>query len=94
MYDHPRYEMRLPVRVPKLFPRLRTIDQGRLLRILFRRIIIDTQGKVIDFEMHPPFAYLTLLNNPPPEKPPKGGNEPIIWAGLRCFQPELSVEQS
>ena len=83
------HALRLLVRIPRLFPRLRTIDQGRLLRILFRRIIIDTQGKVIDFEMHPPFAYLTLLNNPHPEKPSRSKNEPIIWAGLRCFQPEL-----
>ena len=74
------HALRLLVQIPRLFPRLRTIDQGRLLRILFRRIIIDTQGKIIDFELHPPFAYLTLLNNPPPEKP--SGMETSQSSGL------------
>jgi hypothetical protein len=54
---------------PQLFVRLETREQGRLLQILFRCIIIDTQGKVIDFDLNPPFMYLSSLSGAPPHNP-------------------------
>jgi hypothetical protein len=40
--------------------RLETREQGRLLQILFRCIIIDPQGRVIGFDLNPPFMYLSV----------------------------------
>ncbi len=42
---------------PQLFGRLETNDLNKLLQILFRRIIIDMQGKVVDFDL----MYLSYL---------------------------------
>lgn len=47
---------------PRLFERLDTRHQWRLLQILLRHIIIDTQGKIVELELNPPFVYLTSLN--------------------------------
>jgi hypothetical protein len=62
--------------VPRVFDRLEIPEQERLLRILFRRIIIDTQGKVVDFELNSPFVYLTCLTEslPPRSKNGRGGS--------------------
>jgi hypothetical protein len=49
----------------RLFERLERPEQRRLLQILFKRIIIDTQGKIRDVELNPPFAYLTTLSSAP-----------------------------
>jgi Recombinase len=51
--------------VSRLFDRLDKTDQRRLLQILFKRIIIDTQGRICSVELNSPFAYLTALPNAP-----------------------------
>jgi hypothetical protein len=47
--------------VLSLFERLDKAKQARLLQILFARIIIDTQGTILEFELNPPFMYLHQL---------------------------------
>jgi hypothetical protein len=47
--------------LPRLYHRLDTGDRRRLLHILFKRIIIDTQGQLVEVQLHPPFTYLTQL---------------------------------
>lgn len=75
---------------PKLFDRLETLDQLRLLRILFRRIIIDTHGQIVEHELNPPFVYLTSLGGPPIGEGPQGpdftGQNEV---GSRQVQPAL-----
>ncbi len=51
--------------VPRLFERLDKTDQRRLLQILFKRIIIDTQGRICSVDLNSPFAYLAALPNAP-----------------------------
>lgn len=43
---------------PRLFERLEPAQQARVLQILFARIIIDTQGQIIETALNPPFTYL------------------------------------
>jgi hypothetical protein len=45
-----------------LFVRLDLKQKWRLLQILFRHIIIDTQGQVVDLELNAPFVYLISLH--------------------------------
>jgi hypothetical protein len=74
---------------PQLFVRLETREQGRLLQILFRRIIIDTRGTVVDFALNPPFVYLSSLNGAPPHSPPGREFAQENGAGSGQFQPAL-----
>jgi hypothetical protein len=48
-------------KLPVLYKNLEEQDKVKLLQILVRRISIDCNGKIIDFELHPPFAYLNVL---------------------------------
>jgi len=74
---------------PQLFSRLELGEQGRLLQILFRRIIIDTQGEVVDFNLNPPFVYLSSLMGTPPDSPPGQEATKEKGAGSRKFQSAL-----
>jgi len=57
----------------RLFERLDLKQKWRLLQILFRHIIIDTQGQVIDLELNAPFVYLISLHQAAhPQTPSKG----------------------
>ncbi len=60
--------------VPQLFARMERRQQARLLQILVKRIIIDTQGKIVDVELNPPFAYLTSLR-PAPDRQKRNGKK-------------------
>jgi hypothetical protein len=48
-------------KLPVLYKNLEEQDKVKLLQILVRRISMDCDGKIIDFELHPPFAYLNVL---------------------------------
>jgi hypothetical protein len=74
---------------PQLFGRLETNDQNRLLQILFRRIIIDMQGKVVEFDLNPPFVYLSSLMGGPSHDPTGRELTEENQAGSRQFQPAL-----
>ena len=54
--------------------RMNRRQQAQLLRILVKRIIIDTQGTFIDVELKAPFAYLTGLK-PAPDRQKSSGNK-------------------
>jgi hypothetical protein len=43
------------------YPRLSLRDKATLLQIITKRIIVDTQGKIIDHELNSPFVYLKSL---------------------------------
>ncbi|MBN2149719.1 MAG: hypothetical protein JW726_20195, partial [Anaerolineales bacterium] len=47
--------------VDRVFERLEKKQQKRLLQILVKHIIIDTQGSIIECELNPPFKYLHAL---------------------------------
>lgn len=51
----------LLTKVGVLYERLDQKNQAILLKILAKRIIIDAQGRIIDFELHSPFTYLRSL---------------------------------
>jgi len=47
----------------QLYRRLTETCQVRLLQILFERIIIDTEGRIVDFTLNPPFEYLSWVSH-------------------------------
>ena len=58
-----------------LYQRLDRRKQAALLRILAKRIIVNTRGELIDHELHPPFAYLgTLSSGNGPSGPKQRGS--------------------
>ena len=46
-----------------LFPRLEEKQKNTLLQILLKKIIINSDGEIIDFELHSPFSYLHSIAN-------------------------------
>lgn len=48
-------------KISVLYPRLSLKDKATLLQIITKRIIVDTQGKIIDHELNSPFVYLKTL---------------------------------
>jgi len=53
-------------------------QKSTLLQILFKRIVVNSQGKVIDYDLNSPFVYLRSLADgfsPPPD--PKNGSVQI-----------------
>jgi DNA invertase Pin-like site-specific DNA recombinase len=51
----------LMANIASLFERLDEKLKTELLRIIVKRIIINTQGEIISHELHSPFTYLTTL---------------------------------
>ena len=47
--------------VVELYERLDIKAQRRMLRILFKRIIIDTEARILEVEPNPPFDYLNRI---------------------------------
>lgn len=44
-----------------LYAKLKQKEQKALLQIIFKRIIVEEEGEIIDHELHSPFAYLVSL---------------------------------
>ena len=53
--------MALMAKMADLYPRLDKKQQGILLQILAKQIIVDPHGKIIDHELNSPFVYLRSL---------------------------------
>ena len=53
--------MALMAKVADLYPRLETRQQGILLQILAKQIIVDPHGKIVEHELNSPFVYLRSL---------------------------------
>ena len=51
----------LLTKINVLFHRLSENDRAALLRVLVKRIIVDSQGEIIGSELNSPFAYLRYL---------------------------------
>jgi len=51
----------LMTRLPVLFARLGDKERSTLLQILVKQFIVDQHGKIIDCELHAPFAFLRYL---------------------------------
>ena len=51
----------LMTKLSSLFDRLSENDRLTLLQILVKRIIVDRQGEIIDYELNSPFAYLRQI---------------------------------
>ncbi len=49
--------------ISTLYARMKESDQSKLLHVIARRIMIDSEGEIIDHELHSPFAYLRSLVN-------------------------------
>ena len=48
-----------------LFDRLDDKAKHKLLQILVNRIIVDPDGRIVDYELNRPFGYLSKLANDP-----------------------------
>ena len=48
----------LMTRIGFLYERLGDKERSILLQILVKQFIVDLQGKIIDYEFHPPFAFI------------------------------------
>jgi hypothetical protein len=53
--------MALMAKVADLYPRLEKQQQGILLQILAKQIIVDPHGKIVEHELNSPFVYLRSL---------------------------------
>ena len=51
----------LMARLSDLYSRLKEREQAKLLQIIAKRIIVDVDGQVVDYELNSPFAYLHSL---------------------------------
>lgn len=51
----------LMAKMADLYPRLEKKQQGTLLQILAKRIIVDSQGAILEHELNSPFIYLHSL---------------------------------
>lgn len=57
--------MLLMSQLPELFGRLETKSQHTLLEILINQIIVDQDGRIVDYMLNKPFSYLNKLDNDP-----------------------------
>lgn len=76
--------------VQELFKRLDEKSKCKLLRILLKRIIINSSGEIIDQELHSPFTYLYYLGRTL-EEPPGGdfdGSEQVSVGALQKKSPQ------
>jgi hypothetical protein len=53
--------LKLLTQISNLFERLPSRQQSMLIRILSRKIVIDLEGRFVDWELNPPFEYLSGL---------------------------------
>ncbi|MCJ7532358.1 MAG: hypothetical protein MUO64_15175, partial [Anaerolineales bacterium] len=60
-FDDLDVTLALMAKLPVLYKNLEEQDKVILLQILVRQITIGCNGKIIDFELHPPFAYRNVL---------------------------------
>lgn len=60
-FDDLEIALLLLTKVNVLFHRLSKNDRATLLQILAKRIIVDSQGEIIDSELNSPFAYLRYI---------------------------------
>jgi DNA invertase Pin-like site-specific DNA recombinase len=77
-----------------LYPRLEEKQRSTLLQILVKRIIVDAEGEIIDYELNSPFVYLRSITRSlsTPENG-KSGSEQIsegaqaknMPSGVFCF---------
>jgi hypothetical protein len=68
----------LLAKASRLFDRLESKKRNELLQIIIKRIIINRQGKIIDYELNSPFAYLsTLASKFSKQSKEKSGSEQI-----------------
>jgi hypothetical protein len=51
----------LMTKMSRLYSRLSEIDRTKLLQIIIKQIIVNGEGKIIDYELNTPFAYLQDL---------------------------------
>jgi len=64
--------------IGKLFEKLEDKQKTDLLQILAKRIIINSQGEIIDHELLSPFKYLSaLINRSKGENEEKSGSEQV-----------------
>jgi hypothetical protein len=47
--------------ISTLYARMKESDQSKLLHVIARRIMIDSEGEIIDHKLHSPFAYLRSI---------------------------------
>lgn len=77
---------------PRLFERLPPRHQWRLLQIIFGRIIIDTQGKIVELEFNSPFVYLMSLWDAMDTRSPREGDNQAEVSGVLSLHPLPSPE--
>jgi DNA invertase Pin-like site-specific DNA recombinase len=74
-------------KVTVLFLRLCLKDRATLLQILIKRIIVDIQGKIIDYELNSPFVYLkTLADECAAQREERAGSDHVQRGLLRSNQ--------
>jgi hypothetical protein len=72
----------LLTKVEMLYDRLGEKERRTLLQILARRIIVDANGEIIDYNLHSPFTYLTSIQtNCPRSSSPHGHGSTQVRLG-------------
>lgn len=68
-------------------------QRNTLLRILAKRIIVDTNGELIGHELHSPFVYLTSLSPDTQDRQREACGLSIIHLDLHVLNfPELPTD--
>jgi DNA invertase Pin-like site-specific DNA recombinase len=62
-FDNLEVALALMTNISKLFERLEEKNKINLLQIIVKKIIINSDGEIIDQELHSPFSYLYSLTN-------------------------------
>jgi hypothetical protein len=78
-----------------LYPRLDKTQQGVLLQILAKRIIVGADGEIVDYELNSPFVYLrSLVQNLSTPGNGEGGSEHVpLGASISQEPPTDNVER-
>src|SRR6266508_6506782 len=75
-----------------LYPRLERKQRGVLLQILAKRIIVNSQGEIIEHELNSPFVYLSsLLQN---LSSPGSGNGGLENVGEGSYPLDMTHQNS
>ena len=71
-------------KLPELFSRLEKKDKTTLLQIMAKKVIIDSEGEIVDHELHSPFLYLSTLADSICDKSEEGyGSEHVRFGPQR-----------
>jgi hypothetical protein len=79
-------------KLPELYSRLEKKDKTTLLQIMAKKVIIDSEGEIVDHELHSPFLYLSTLADSISDKSEEGyGSEHVRFGPSFTGEPMVNA---